>query len=404
MSWKTLSGCAFGITVVSCTFLAPRVGPREQSNCSSSGSVGGYEGYGPDASATANPCSGATGDGGGNVETPDAGVTGNVLIADQFNNRVIEVTRQGDVAWSFGDGSSVPGPHSIVAPNDAERLPDGSTLMAGTGAPPGTEPACPADGGGCQDNRVLIVDSSGNIVWQYGANGGVSGSGPNQLNTPAAAVLVPTKTGDHILITDQGNNRIIEVDRASMTVAWQFPPTNPSADQMLNSPNSAQRLASGNTLIADENANRVIEVKGDGTIVWQYPKVVNTATLNVATFASRLASGNTLIADGNNNRVVEVDMSDPPNVVWTYDTTSRSTQGMMSPSHAVRLANGHTLITETFVDQVVEIDGTPQQNVVYTHGGFNVAGSGPNELNQAYAAAVVGDYTGLTPPTLSSSP
>ena len=29
---------------------------------------------------------------------------GNILITDQFNNRVIEVTRGGKVAWSFGSG------------------------------------------------------------------------------------------------------------------------------------------------------------------------------------------------------------------------------------------------------------------------------------------------------------
>ena len=53
---------------------------------------------------------------------------GNVLIADQFNNRVIEVDGLGHIVWSFGNGSSVPGPTSVVAPNDAERLPSGKKL------------------------------------------------------------------------------------------------------------------------------------------------------------------------------------------------------------------------------------------------------------------------------------
>ena len=50
--------------------------------------------------------------------------------------------------------------------------------------------------------------------------------------------------------------------------------------------------------------------------------------------------------------------------------------------------------------QVVEIDGTPLQSVVYTHGGLGVAGNGTNELNQAYDARVVGDFTGLTVPSM----
>jgi hypothetical protein len=187
-----------------------------------------------------------------------------------------------------------------------------------------------------------------------------------------------------------------------METFWQFPPANATADQTLVGPNSAERLASGNTLIADETGNRVLEVAKDGATVWQYPAVIDTASLDGPAFASRLPSGNTLIADSLNNRVLEVDSANPPNIVWKYVTTTRASQGLlMTPTRAVRLADGHTLITETFVDQVIEIDGTPQQNVVYAHGGFGVEGAGTNELNQAYDAKIVGDFTGLTPPTLT---
>src|SRR5580704_5049571 len=47
---------------------------------------------------------------------------GDILIADQFNNRVIEINRHHQVVWSFGNGSNVPGPHSIVGTNDAQRV------------------------------------------------------------------------------------------------------------------------------------------------------------------------------------------------------------------------------------------------------------------------------------------
>ena len=46
---------------------------------------------------------------------------GPVLISDQYNNRVIEVDRfTHRVLWRFGDGSDVPGPHSVVGVNDSE--------------------------------------------------------------------------------------------------------------------------------------------------------------------------------------------------------------------------------------------------------------------------------------------
>jgi hypothetical protein len=98
---------------------------------------------------------------------PGTPVEGQVLIADQFNNRVVEVNQAGDIVWHFGLGPQDVSAASIIGTNDAERVGD-LTLMAGTGAPPGFEPACP---NGCNDNRVLLVDPRGKIVWQYGSFG-----------------------------------------------------------------------------------------------------------------------------------------------------------------------------------------------------------------------------------------
>ena len=124
---------------------------------------------------------------------------GNILIADQFNNRVLEVNpATHEIIWSFGDGSSVAGPTSVVAPNDFQRIGE-VNLIAGTGAPAGAEPTCPD---GCPDNRVLLINNVGHIVWQYGT-AGVTGSGFNQLNAPVQNTYLPN--GD-ILITDQGNH------------------------------------------------------------------------------------------------------------------------------------------------------------------------------------------------------
>src|SRR6516164_6156560 len=47
---------------------------------------------------------------------------GNYLIADQFNNRVIEVDPNGNVVWQFGRGPTDFSPHSIIGVNDAQRV------------------------------------------------------------------------------------------------------------------------------------------------------------------------------------------------------------------------------------------------------------------------------------------
>ena len=43
------------------------------------------------------------------------------LIADQFNNRVIEVDRAGNILWHFGRGPNDVSAASIIGVNDAQR-------------------------------------------------------------------------------------------------------------------------------------------------------------------------------------------------------------------------------------------------------------------------------------------
>ncbi|HVH73079.1 MAG TPA: hypothetical protein VNB49_18485 [Candidatus Dormibacteraeota bacterium] len=67
---------------------------------------------------------------------------GNILITDQFNNRVIEIDHAGNIVWQFGGNPNNVGPSAIVGTNDAERV-GALTLMSGTGIPAGASPACP---------------------------------------------------------------------------------------------------------------------------------------------------------------------------------------------------------------------------------------------------------------------
>jgi hypothetical protein len=316
---------------------------------------------------------------------------GNILIADQFNNRVIEIDPQGNIVFQFGKGPDDFSPASIIGCNDAERV-GRLTLMAGTGIPPKTVPNC-TDPNGCLDNRVILVDRQGRIRWQYGKFG-VAGSGRNELNTPVQATWLPD--GD-VLITDQANERVIEVDPAGRIV-WQYGTTGVSGmgPNQLNNPNSAELLDNGHILIADENNNRAIEVKRNHAIAATFTA---GGSVNGVAFASRLPNGDTLLTDSNNSRVVEVDHHDK--VVWQYVTdTLRGSNTSPLPTRAIRLANGNTIISDQFNHRVIIVD--PAGNVVTEYGALNTPGYGKLSATQGlfgpYDAKVIGDYTGLTPP------
>lgn len=328
---------------------------------------------------TSQPLASAGSQLGGSFNTP-----GNVLITDQFNNRVIEVNpTTNKIVWSFGSGDPTlcnPGPGAIIGPNWAERLDDGFTVIAGTGIPPGASPLLP---GGCVDNRVIVVNRAGKIVWQYG-QAGVTGSGSNELNVPVCVIQLPNF---HFLITDQGNNRIIEVNLHKQIV-WSYgPTTGPGA---LNSPNSAELLKNGHILIADEGNSRVIEITRAGKIVWQY-----SAGINLAAFASRLRGRRTLIVDSGNSRIIEVTRKGKMVFEYFTNDTVNSNPAPL-PTNAVRLRNGNIIIADQFNDRVFIINRNKQ--TIWQYGMTNVSGNTTGLLNAPYTAFVIGDYTGQTVP------
>jgi len=325
---------------------------------------------------------------------------GNILIADQFNNRVIEADPSGNIVWSFGLGPNNFSTKSIIGCNDAQRV-GRFTLMAGTGIPPGVIPESP---GGAVDNRVILVSRGKQIVWQYGQFG-QTGDGPNLLNVPVQCTWLPNA---HVLITDQSNARIIEVNLRKQIV-WQYPGPNNSGNDLLNNPNSAELLENGHILIADENNMRVLEVNRADVILKTFTA---SGTLGTVAFASRLDNGNTLMTDAGGSRAVEVDAND--NVVWEYSTLDPMGVGAPLPTRAVRLRNGDTLISDQFNNRVIRVDH--DKNIVFTYGllldGTTRAGTGgaiagnvgydlhttQKGLYSPYDAKIVGDYTGLTPP------
>jgi hypothetical protein len=319
---------------------------------------------------------------------------GDILISDQFNNRVIEIDGAGNVVWQFGLGPMDLSANSIIGVNDAQRV--GSlTLAAGTGVPPATPPLEPGLTNGFADNRVILLNEDGRIVWQYGQFG-VTGSGDNELNTPVQATYLPNA---HIFITDQANERVIEVSVARHKIVWQYGTTGMTGTgfDQLNNPNSAELLKNGHVLISDENNNRAIEVDRDKNIAATFTA---GGTVSGVAFASRLENGDTLITDSNNSRIVEVDTTDA--VVWEYLTnTDPNSNSAPLPTRAVRLKNGNTLISDQFNDRVIEVDHA--KNIVASYGSLNVSGYSATNVKSGglaapYDAKVIGDYTGLTPP------
>ena len=197
---------------------------------------------------------------------------GGTLIGDTNNNRVIEVTPDGDVAftsddWSDGAGTLSDGSH-LRYPNDAHQIEDGTLLITDR-----------------NNDRCVIVTRDGRVLWEYGEG----------LRHPHNCDMLPN---GNVIIANSDGRTIIEVNR-DKEIVWQYGDGDRSA---LNWPRDADRLGNGHTLITDSKNSRVIEVTPQGETVW---------TFQVSHFANfydsdKLEDGNVLISDQQRRQVIEV--------------------------------------------------------------------------------------------------
>jgi hypothetical protein len=231
---------------------------------------------------------------------------GNTLVALTADNQVVELNRFGAVVWQFT---------GVRYPTDAQRLPGGNTLIADR-----------------DEMRAIEVRPDGSIAWQYG----------NVLNLYGARRLASGNTllavqGDY---SDVHPGVILEVNPAGETV-WSYG----GSTVALLAP-SAERLANGHTLIADNSGfaagtARVIEVDAAGAIVWSY-----SAGIYGVYGVHRLPNGNTLINDQGNGRIIEVNPRGE--TVWRFG-------GMDTPGGFDVLAGGGLAIAEWDENRVYDI-------------------------------------------------
>jgi uncharacterized protein (TIGR03382 family) len=222
--------------------------------------------------------------------------SGNTLVADTGNERVLEIDPSGQTVWSFGSPGFVSCVDTSVGePGDMERLPNGDTLIPDE-----------------LQHRVFQVTPAGAISWYLGRSDCASGTGASELAVPFS---VQALTGGDILLAEVGNHRVRRITPTPPVggvVVWQYGQDGilGSGPNFLNQCNRAIPLENGNVLISDSGNHRVIEVTPTlptgGTIVWQYGTtgVLGTGLnfLSAPYDAHRVANGATLIAERDNQR------------------------------------------------------------------------------------------------------
>lgn len=238
---------------------------------------------------------------GGGTNPGNPNTRGHVLIAEA--GRAFQLDPQAQLVWRYqSSGISC-----------ATRLPDGNTLVSDE-----------------QNNQVSIIGPGGEVVWNMGSSIGLI----SRLSAPSW--VAAARDGKSFLITDSGNNRILEVENG--TAGWTFPG--------LSRPRSATYAANGNVLIADTGNRRVIEVDRAGQIVWSFAQ-----DMSAPVHAVRMEDGNTLITDAGYNRVILINPSGQP--VWYFDGAG---DALNRPRSTIASRFGTFLIADMGNNRVIETD------------------------------------------------
>lgn len=112
-----------------------------------------------------------------------------------------------------------------------------------------------------QDSIAMIDWRNKKVVWTWGRG---------ELSGPHDAQVLDN---GHVLLFDNGVarkwSRVLELDPLTGKIVWQYQAEDPPTFFTLTR-GSNQRLANGNTLIADSDSGYAFEVTPDGTKVWEF--------------------------------------------------------------------------------------------------------------------------------------
>jgi uncharacterized protein (TIGR03437 family) len=343
---------------------------------------------------------------------------GNLIIADQQNNRIRQVNSAGNITTIVGSGL-----HNFYSPG-----------ILATASPMDWPSSLAIDGAGLiyfaelHGNRVGRLDADGHLSTVAGTGFPVfNGDGPaNRANLTKPAGIAIDHSGN-LLIADTGNHRVRKVSGGIITTIAGTGQqsfcgdSGPANQACLDTPMDVKADALGNIYIADTGNHRIRRIDASGTI----STVAGTGTAGrgpdgVAATSSALNYPSAMALDGNNDlyivdwqnyliRKVSFPAISGGGIVNGASFTAPVSPGSIISIFGTNLApstagsNGAPLLT-SLSGVTVEVNGAPVPLYVVTPGQINA--QLPYEVAAGAAALVVATDSGRSAPaafTVSSA-
>jgi DNA-binding beta-propeller fold protein YncE len=278
-----------------------------------------------------------------------------VLIADDWNNRLLIVDPRGRVRWQFPRPGDLSPGQSFQLPDDAFFSPNGKYVIA-------TE----------EEYSVVSVISIAKhkIVYRYGTPG-QPGSADNQVSNPDDAMMMPNGM---LIAADIKNCRLLLLPPVAQRqhhprrIIGQTGSCGHNPPRQFGSPNGAFPTTSGDYIVTEINGDWAEQMSLSGHVVW----AAHPPGVTYPSDTNEIYPGRYLTADYSSPGQV-VEFNSAGRLLWRFG-------GLNHPSLALPLPNGDILVNDDYNDRVIVIDPLTNR-IVWQYGHTGVASTAPGYLN-----------------------
>ena len=276
--------------------------------------------------------------------------TGDLLIADRGNDRLLMVDARKQILWSFPSIAHPAPAEGFYFPDDAFFINHGTAIITNQ-----------------EDQHTIeeLAYPSGRLIASYG-HANVAGSAPGYLNQPDDAYVL---NNGEVTVADAKNCRILFL-HPNFTFRSTIGTTGRCQHDIPNDvayPNGDTPLADGNFLVSEILGSYIDEVTQAGQVLWSvklpiaYPSDPQQLGPDLYLVADYSAPGGL------------VEFNREGQILWRYQVPSG--EGMLDhPSLAERLPNGLICVNDDYRHRVVIID--PQSmRIVWQYGDTDTPGT-----------------------------
>jgi N-acetylneuraminic acid mutarotase len=288
--------------------------------------------------------------------TAAAPFSGQMMIADRGNNRLLVVNAEKHILWRFPSHAHPAPPGGFYFPDDAFFIHGGAGIISNEE----------------QNERIVQLSyPGGKLLWSYG-HPGVTGSEPGYLHEPDDAYLLRNGT---VTVADAQNCRVLMISEARK-VLKEFGSAESCSHEpphLLGSPNGDTPLANGDILVSEVNGSYIDEISPTGKLVWsvQLP-------IEYPSDPQQLGPDRYLVADYTRPGGI-YEFNRAGKILWSYSPSSGNRM-LNHPSLAERLPNGLIATNDDYRDRVVIIN-PKKRKIVWQYGVTGKPGTAPGYLH-----------------------